>query len=246
MTSLRLHTLLAAVLAGVLVLAARSDPVAVTAVVVVGQLLLAAGVAASRPTGRTGTFVVVAGAGVAASVLVELVTGPADLGALAPAAAGLVLAALVREMLRRDGRAGLVESVALTAAGGLLGVLLASWSANESLLDGPVATCLGAGGVAVAALLWTVPGPRGLLGSLGPVVAAAGGWLAADWLEPGYPPGAAAVVAATGALAAVVGLTTSGWWQPVSRARAALVATVPLALAGPVVHVASRFAAVWS
>ncbi len=246
MRVLSLYALLGAVVAGVLALAARTDPLAVTVVVVGAQLLLATGVAATRPTGRTGTFVVVAGGGVAASVLVEVAAEPIDLGQLAPAAAGVVLAALVREMLRRDGRAGLVDSVAVTSTGGLLAVLLASWPVTVSLLDGSVATCVGAAGVAVAGLVWAVPGPRGLVGSLGPVLAAAGGLAAVGLLDSDYPPGAAAVVAATGALSAVIGLAATRWWQPVSREHAALVATVPLALAGPAVHVAARFAAVWT
>ena len=240
-----LYGLLAAVVAGALALAAATDSVALALVVVGAQLLLATGVAATTPAGRRGTWLVVAGAGAVASLLVARRSGVVDLGVLAPAAAGAVLASLLREMLRRGSRAGLTRSVSTTLTGALLSVFLAAWAVTQTLLDGPAMVSLGAGGVAVAALVWAVPGPRGLLGPLGPLAAAAAGWAVAGQLDPAYTSGPGAVVAATGGACAAIGLTVSGWWQPRSREHAALVATVPLALAAPLVHVVGRLASVW-
>ena len=241
-----LTALVTAAVAGVLALAVRTDPLVVTGVVVGAQLLLATGLAGASGAGRRGTWLVVAGAGVAGVVLVEQAPSPVDVGWLAPAAAGAVLASLVREMLRRDGRAGLVTSLATTATGGLLAVLLASWPVTESMLDGPLLACSGAAGVAVAAVAWAVPGPRGLLGPVGVLLAAVAGAVAPELLGGDHPAAACAVVAAVGGLSAVVALTATDWWEPVSREHVALVATVPLALAAPLVHVAARFAAVWT
>ena len=240
-----LYGLLAAVVAGALALASAADPFAVAAVVVGAQLLLATGVAATTPPGRRGTWLVVAGAGVVASLLVARRSGVIDLGVLAPAAAGAVLAALLREMLRRGSRAGLARSVSTTLTGALLGVFLAGWAVTHTLLEGPAVVSLGAGGVAVAALVWAVPGPRGVIGPLGPLVAAAAGWAAAGQLDPVYGSGAGAVIAATGGVCAAIGLTVGSWWQPRSREHVALAATVPLALAAPLVHVVGRLAGAW-
>lgn len=239
-------SLLAAAVAALLALAARTDPLVLALVVVGVQVLLATGIASTGLASPRGTWLVVVGSGLTASVLVAADEAPTDLGALAPAAAVAVVAALLRELLRRDGRRRVTQSVALTTSGALLAVLVAAWPVTERLTDGTDAVVLGSGGIAVACLAWVLPGPRALLGPVAVALAAAGGSVGAGVI--GYEPGpaGAAAVAGAGGLVAMLSLLATDWWTPRSREHVALVATLPLALAAPLVHVVGRFAAALS
>ncbi len=241
----------AAALAGLLALAAQTGLWAVVAVVIGVQLLLATGIAASRSSGavstsrsggqHTATWLVVAGSGVAASLAAVNAT-VVDLGSLAPVAAAAVLISLLREVVRRDGRAGLIESLATTATGALIAVLAAAWSVTVLLPHGPTLVIVGAAGLVTLALVEAVPGPRGLLGPVGVAAAAGLGWVVMPELSGPYAALAGALLAGAAALAGAVALAAASWWSAGTREHVALRATLPLALAGPVVHLMGRLA----
>ena len=235
--------LLAAVLAGLLGLAAQTGPWAVTAVTVGAQLLLATGIASAGRPERSGIamWLVVAGAGVAASVVIET-ADVVDLGTLAPVATGGVLACFALELVRRDGRAGLVGSLSATATGVVLAVLTASWPVTALLRFGDTLVTIGAGGIGVCALAWAVPGPRGVLAPLGVVAAAAAGWVVLPMLSSPYAAAAGAALAGACAAVAAVALAAATWWAEGAREHLALVATLPLALAAPVAHLVGQLA----
>ena len=252
--------LLAAVLAGLLALAAQTSPWAVVAVAIGGQLLLATGIASrelspsqgvlavsggdNTVVGRgrsTVTWLVVAAAGTVASVA-TVTADVVDLGTLAPVAAGGVLACFVLELVRRGGREGLAGSLATSVTGVALAVLTASWPVTMLLRFGEPLVTVGAVGVGVCALVWAVPGPRGILGPLGVVVAAVGGWVLLPMLSGPYAAAAGAALAGAGAAVAAVALAAASWWAEGAREHLALVATLPLALAAPVVHLVAQLA----
>jgi len=238
-----LAALLAAVLAGLLALAAQTGPVAVTAATVGAQLLLATGIAsAGRPKGSgVATWLVVAGAGVAGAAVIET-AAVVDLGTLAPVATGGVLACFVLELVRRDGRAGLVGSLSASVTGVVLAVLTASWPVTALLRNGDTLVTVGAVGIGVCALAWAVPGPRGVLAPVGVVAATAAGWAVLPMLSDSYDPVAGAALAGAGAAVAAVALAAATWWAEGAREHLALVATLPLALAAPVVHLVGQLA----
>ena len=235
--------LLAAVLAGLLALAAQTGPGAVTAVTVGAQLLLATGIASVGRPERSGvaTWLVVAGAGAAAAAVIET-ADVVDLGSLAPVATGGVLSCFVLELVRRDGRTGLVDSLSASVTGVVLAVLTASWPVTALLRNGDTLVTVGAVGIGVCALAWAVPGPRGVLAPVGVVVAAAAGWVVLPMLSDSYDPVAGAALAGAGAAVAAVALAAATWWAEGAREHLALVATLPLALAAPVVHLVGQLA----
>ncbi len=241
-----------AAFAGLLALAAQTAPWAVVAVVVGAQLLLATGIAATGsagavPTQRSGgsqhtaTWLVVAASGVAASLAAVNAT-VVDLGTLAPVAAAAVLLSMLREVVRRDGRAGLTESLATTASGALIAVLAAAWTVTVVLPHGATLVTAGAAGLGTHALVWAVPGPRGALGPVGVAAAAGLGWVLLPVLSGPYAAPAGALLAGAAALVGAVALTAASWWSAGTREHLALQSTVPLALAGPAVHLVGRLA----
>lgn len=251
-----------AALAGLLAVAAFAPgPVLVLAV-----LLVAALVAVGWPDlldlpARRGTTVVVLLAGAAAAVTAawavrtDRVLGGPDDGLLAqlPAVAALaLLAAFVHQLVRRDGRPRLVESVSGAVTGQAVVVLGTAWIAVPATYAGAplVAVVLAAltTTTAVCATGWPlrVAGPVSLL------VGAATGWFASAVT---ILLGAEGIVSDTrwtvgGILAGVgAGLIASSWraltvrLPAVGSLPAALaVAAVPVALAGGGAHVVGRIA----
>lgn len=236
--------LLAAVLAGLLVLSAQTEPWAVVAVTVGAQLLLATGIASAGRPERSGiaTRLVIAVAGVAACV-VTVTADVVDLGTLAPVAAGGVLVCFGLALVRHDGRAGLTGSLSTTVTGVVLAVLTASWPVTAVLRNGDTLVTVGAVGVGVCALGWAVPGPRGVIGPLAVLAAAAAGWVVLPMLSGPYAAAAGAALAGAGAAVAAVALVAATWWAQGAREHLALVAALPLALAAPVVHLVGQLAA---
>ena len=106
------------------------------------------------------------------------------LGLLAAALAGSVLLAFAHELLRRDGRADLVESVTGTVAAQVCVLLAAGWVLLPSTSLGRAAVFVAAVTVGATRLVTAVP-LRGHVGAWLPFVAGiAGAAVAAQFTEP--------------------------------------------------------------
>jgi hypothetical protein len=238
-------------LCGVLALTAHTDPKAVAAGVALAQLVLAGAVfqGPAVPAPRTACVVVAAG-GLAATALVtwpDVLSGfdgshagdsaeqsGGTLMGLAPAAAVVVVGAIVREMVRRGRRTALTASVAATVSLGVWAVLLAAWVAASKTDEGDQIVLVATVAVAGAAVAWSIPGPRALIGPLAVLVgsAAAAGVTAvvADPLDMAVAAGLA--VAAT--LLTVCGRAIAATLAADPARRTSVDAVLPLVLAGPI------------
>jgi hypothetical protein len=234
---------LSTVLAGLLALGAYAGSVALVAAALVTVLLLAWGWPAlvDLPSPR-GTTTVLALAGTAAVLSVALADAEPRLEWLALALAGSVVAEFVHQLLRRDGRPRLVESVSGTIAGV---VVLGSLSAVLALVDAPA----GAAGVltwavcvAVALLVQLVPVSSRLIIGLGIVVAAAVGAVLGTVLDDGT----ALAGALCGGLCSAVALVLHRLLAVLPAAGRApgwlALAAAPLASSGMVAYVVLRLA----
>lgn len=181
---------LSASLCGVLALTAYTDPLAVAAGVAVAQLVLAGAVfqGPAVPAPRTASLVIAAGGLVATALAAwpDVLSGfdgsragdasrlsSGTLIGLAPATALVVIGAIVREMARRGRRAGLTASIATTVTLGVLTVLLATWVAASRTDEGDHMVLLAAVAAAGTVVIWSVPGPRWLIGPLAVAVGSA-------------------------------------------------------------------------
>jgi hypothetical protein len=153
-----------------LVLSGLAGDSVVAAVVVVATLLLAVtlpGVAGRREGAGLPTVVVLAGVGAVAAALIEVqrTGGAPDVpDAVVPVLALVVPASAIAQLARRDGRADVVGSIALTVSAGVVAALGAIWVTLGWTPYGNVATVvagvglLAAGLAAVALETWR---PRG-------------------------------------------------------------------------------------
>ncbi|HSK27915.1 MAG TPA: hypothetical protein VK894_13475 [Jiangellales bacterium] len=169
--------LIAAGLAGVLVLAT-----------VVGAPLLAAGVAvvvlvltwgAIRPaevpgSGRAAGLALVVGLGGLAGLIVQ--DGP-DLGPLTAVLGPSLVVAIALQVARRDGRPRLTASLTLAVTACALALLPATWVALRASVDGQASVLVGLTGVGVACLLEGLPGSRAMVRTLSVLVAGGSGAL---------------------------------------------------------------------
>jgi hypothetical protein len=238
-------------LCGVLALTAHTDPLAVAAGVAVAQLVLAGSVfqGPAVPAPRTASLVIAVG-GLAATALVawpDVLSGfdgsragdsarlsGGTLMGLAPGTSVVVVGALLREMARRGRRTALTASVATTVTLGVLGVLLASWVAASKTDAGDRVVLLAAIAVAVAAVVWSLPGTRYLVAPLA-VIAGTGAPLGVRLALD--DPLDVATVAGLGAAAAVLatcgrGLAAALVADPARRL--SVDAVLPLVLVGPI------------
>lgn len=174
------RSVVTAVLAAAAAMAGYLHPVALLATAAVLVLIVAVGWpdVAGLPF-RAGSTVVVALVGLGAVFAVRYAgTG---LSALAVVFACGLLIAFVNELLRRDGRPRMVESVSGTVAGGLLALCTACWVATESLGGGEAVVVAGALALAVGAAVSAFDLPRWLSAVLTMLAAAAAGALA-GWM----------------------------------------------------------------
>ena len=131
-----------------------------------------------------GSAAVVLLAGVGSVAVVTLTPLPPYLQHLAVVLAGAVVLAFVNELLRRDGRLRLVESVAGTVAGTVLAVCVTGWVATARapggasvVVSGAVALAVGSAVVVLNGRAWLVYG----VAMAGATVAATGvAWLLPD------------------------------------------------------------------
>jgi hypothetical protein len=244
-------------LCGVLALTAFVDPFATAAAVAVAQLVLASSVFQGPvvPAPRTAWLVVAAG-GVAATGITawpDLLAGfdgseageSARMGGgtlmgVGPAAALVVLGAMLREMVRRGRRTALTASVAATVTLGVLGTLLAAWVAAAKTDEGDQVVLIAVGAVAVSVLVLSLPGPRYLVAPLA-VLAGTGTAAAAQVLVDGpLDLGVAAALGAAGALLAVCGRAIAATLVRDAGRRLAVDAVLPLVFVAPVAFWAAQ------
>ncbi len=253
-------TLLSLALAGLMALAAFTDPWLVAAVVVVVVMLIAV---APGPIGddvieipRAAT---VAGAGLVATALAmwprlldgadgtsDRVFGHADNGMLAavmPAIVVAVFIALATQMLRTDGRAHLVPTASYAVALGVFAALTVGWiGALKSFGDAEV-VAVGAAGVAAGVLTWLLPIDRWICGSLAMAAGAVAGVAVVLNVDTVMTAVLGGTVGATAALFAVLGQVLGRAWaegQAHAAAGWGLPGALSIALAAPIVYIGGQ------
>ncbi len=155
--TLATRAVLTAALAAVVAVVAFVGQVPLAAV----SALLAVAVAVGWPQlanlpDRNGSATVVAVTGLGGVVAVHAVGTRADLTSLAVVFAASILLTFVNELLRRDGRPRLVESVSGTVTGSLLAVTAAGWVACGRLPHGKELAVAAAVALALAAAVSAV------------------------------------------------------------------------------------------
>jgi hypothetical protein len=235
-----------AALAGLVALSAYSGSVVLA--LAVGLVVLATALGWSAlfdlPS-PLGSAVLVGVAGGAAVVLALAVQHEArPLAWFAALVAACVLAAFVREIVRRPPREALVESLTGTLAGEVVVVLGASWLLVPRTGVGGVGVLLAAVAVGVARLVTALPLSAPLTGWVGLGAGTAAAMIAAAIVSPVHlGPGALIGVAVA---AVVAGLDRLLAHAQLTRGTAALVASsaAPVAAAGVVAYAIARLFAV--
>lgn len=217
-------TLLSLALAGVITLAAYTDPLLVAAAVLLVQVLVAAAPPLLTGAGEviaSPRFVPVVVAGVVATVLTvepDLlsgadgtsvdVVGATDTGMLSgvlPAIMVAVFVALVAQMLRSDGRGRLVQSLGYAVTLSVIAAFAAGWIGTVQSLGDAQAVAVAAAGLAGGLLTWLLPIDRWVCLGLSSVAGAAAGAAVAASVESSMTVFFGVVVGAGAAVFAVVG-----------------------------------------
>ncbi|MCL2422829.1 MAG: hypothetical protein FWD11_02880 [Micrococcales bacterium] len=189
---------------------------------------------------KAGSTVVMAFTGIGGVAAVHFIGERADLRSLAVVFGASMLLTFVNELLRRDGRTRLVESVAGTVTGSMLAVTTAGWVACGRLIDGPALVATAAVALAAAAALSAIRFPTWLTSVI--VVAAGGGGGAGLGFmldEVGMKTGGLAGLAVGLLVAALHALLNP--MAALDRKRAAVsAAVIPVATGGMLIYVASR------
>jgi hypothetical protein len=196
---------------------------------------------------RPGTAVLVGALGVTALVVGTLASAadttlPRPLSLFASVIAIAVLASFAHELLRRDGRSEVVESVTGSLTGQVIAVLASGWVLLVYTRPGSSAVVVAAAAVVFGRLVTGLPLPLPV--EVKPWVAIAfgvAGALAASFFVPGVPPLNAIVVGFT---VAGVGSAMDQLFGPVPNHRADLSvlarAAAPVAAAGTVAYAVIR------
>lgn len=243
-----LPALLATVSAVVLAVAAFAGGWIVTAAAGLCVLALAAGWAdLLRLPHRSGTTLLVGGLGLGALVAGTLAIAP-DRGVPTPLAvfaaviAIAVLSAFGHELLRRDGRRDVVESMTGTVTGQVMAVLAVGWVLLAHTTPGSSATVVAAAGVVASRLVGALPLPvPGMVRSWLGVGAGLAGALGASFGVPGVP---ALTAVAVGVAVAGIGLAVDHLFGPVTDRQPGLSllarAAAPVAGAGTLAYAVVR------
>ncbi|GIG21391.1 hypothetical protein Cch01nite_21150 [Cellulomonas chitinilytica] len=189
---------------------------------------------------RPGSTVVVALAGLGGVAVVHFVADEPYLRDLPVVLAGAIVLAFINELLRRDGRPRLVESVSGTVAGTAVAVAVTGWVATDRSAGGESLVVAGATALAVgSAVVALTLAP--LLGAVVTSLAATAAGALAGALLPGMGvvPGAALGFAVGVLVAALHALFDR--LPALSRKTAALAAvTLPVTVTGTLVYVVGR------
>ena len=255
-------TLLSLALAGVITLAAYTDPVFVGAAIALVQVLIALAPSAVDPSGRSirsPHFVAALSGGLVATVLTlspELlngadgtspdVVGATDSGMMAgilPAIAVSVFVALMAQMLRTDGRPDLVPSTAYAVTLGVLAALASGWIGASQSLGEAEAVAVGAGGLAAGLLVWLIPFDRWICASVAVLAGAGAGAAVAVNVDSTVTWVFGVAVGSAAALFAVLGQVLGRAWSQ-GRTHAAagwgFPGAMSIALAAPLVYVGGQ------
>ncbi|AWB91192.1 hypothetical protein [Aeromicrobium chenweiae] len=255
-------TLLSLALVGVITLAAYTDPWLLGVAVLLVQVLVAAAPGirdashASIPSPRVVPVVV---ASLVATVLTlepDLLSGasgtsPGVVGAsstgmlsgILPAVAAAVFVALLAQMLRRDGRTHLVQSVGYAVMLSAVAALAAGWVGAVQSIDGPEVVAVAAAGVAGGLLAWALPIDRWVCLSLATLAGAGAGAAVAASVESSMTVYFGLIVGPAVALAAVLGQVVG---RSIARGRTHASASwgfpgaMAVAFAGPIVYIGGQ------
>lgn len=239
--SVSTRAVLTAVVAALVAVAAYLGEPALVAVAGVLALLVAVGwpllVAAPAPRGMG---VVVGLGGLAGVVAVALTDDEPFLRELPEVLALSVLLAFVHELVRRDGRERLVESVASTVSGVLVAATAAGWVAAWRTDGGLPVVVTGAFALAVGSAVSAVHVAGWLSASL-TIVAATGAGVGAGLLVPGVDPLPAALVGtAVGILVAALRRLFDRLSSMQRRWSALAGSVLPVSVTGVLVYVVGR------
>lgn len=261
-----LSSMLAAVLAGLVALAASTgEPWLVAAAVLLVQLLVAAAPAPPDVRRRSAPrwWPVAAGGAVATWVALDpvLLVGPDGvqagrdallasgvLAGMLPGAVVVVLLTLVGQMLRRDGRGDLTLTTSHTVTLGLLATLASGWVAASRAPLADQVVVMGVASVAVTLAVWSVVrsglGLHAGPGAAAAVLAGAAAGASVPWLVDGWATWVLGVSIGLGAAcSALLGQVVARLWAAdrwSSPDGWGLGAALSVALAGPVVHVGAQ------
>lgn len=249
-------------LAGVIALAAHTDPWLLGAAVLLVQVLVAASPPLLTATGEvipSPRFAPAVIAGVVATVLTlepELlkgadgtsadVVGATDTGmlsAILPAIVVAVFVALAAQMLRKDGRAHLVQSVSYAVLVAVVAALAAGWVGTVQSLGDAAAVSVGAAGLAAGLVVWMLPIDRWLCLGLSTLGGAGGGAVVAATADSAMTVYFGLVVGAGAALFAILGQVVArtiarGNLQP--SARWGFPGAMAVAFAAPIVYIGGQ------
>lgn len=235
------RSVVTAALAAAAALAGYLHPVALLAVTAVLALAVAAGwpELAGLPF-RPGSAVVVGLTGLGALFAVRLVGTGESLAGLAVVLASGLLLAFVNELLRRDGRVRMVESVSGTVAGAVLALCTAGWIATDSQAGGERVVVSGALALAVGAAVSAFELPR-WVSAVATTLAAAGAGAVAGLALPGITPLVGAILGlAVGVLVAALDALLDSLVELKRVLPAMAAAALPVAVSGAVVHIVGR------
>ncbi|QAY69228.1 hypothetical protein [Xylanimonas protaetiae] len=188
-----------------------------------------------------GSTIVLLGAGLGAAAVAWRTLGEPVLRHLPIVVAMALVLAFLAEMLRRDGRPRLVESVTGTVAGAFVAAAAGGWIATVRSVGGVSLVVTAAVAVAVAAAVSALAAARGWVGALLAVAAAAVAGAVAAALVPDVEPVTGLVAGVAGGLG-VAALRVLLERVPAVRGRRAGVAaaTVPVAVGGMLVFSVGR------
>ncbi len=237
--TLATRSVVTAALAAAAALAGYLHPVALLAVVVALVLVVALGwpELAGLPFGP-GSAVVIALVGIGGVVAVRA-TGTGLSGLAVVLAAGLMVA-FVNELLRRDGRTRMVESVSGTVAGGVLALCAACWVAADSLAGGESVVVAGALALAVGAAVSAFELPRWVSAVLTALASAGAGALAGLTLPVISLHAGVVLGVAVGVLVAALDALFDSIVELKRVLPSLSAAALPVAVSGAVVYVVGR------
>jgi len=188
-----------------------------------------------------GATVVILAAGAGAAAIAWQTEGEPLLRHLPVVVAIALVLAFIAEMLRRDGRPRLVESVSATVAGAVVAVAASGWIATVRTVGGPELVVTAAVAIAVAAAVSATPIARGWVGALAAVAVAALAGAGAGAVVPDVEPLTGLVAGATAGLGVAALRILVERLPQVASFRAGLAAaTTPVAVCGMLVFAVGR------
>jgi len=237
--TLATRSVVTAALAAAAALAGYFHPVALLAVAAALVVVVALGwpELAGLPF-RPGSAAVVGLVGVGGVVAVRY-TGTGLSGLAVVLACGLMVA-FVNELLRRDGRTRMVESVSGTVAGGVLALCTACWVATESLAGGEAVVVTGALALALGAAVSAFELPRWLSAVSTALAATAAGTLAGLVLPTISLTAGAVLGIAVGVLVAALDALFDSLVELKRVLPSLSAAALPVAVSGAVVYIVGR------